>query len=90
MERPNPSPSPGPPPKPAPPPTGWPRTTQLGIGILALVMLGLWIWRASLGGTASRTTVDYSQMWSWVEAGKVKSVVIDGQTLTGTLAAPRP
>ncbi len=87
MENPPPSPSPGPPPKQAPPPTGWPRTTQLGIGILALVMLGLWIWRASLGGSESRTSVDYSQMWSWVEAGKVKSVVIDGQTLTGTLSA---
>ena len=32
--------------------------------------------------------MDYSTAYAWLQAGKVKSVVLKGQTVIGTLSAP--
>ncbi len=55
--------------------------------LLAWIPVVVAIWSTSQSKDA-KPAVDYSVFYSWIEAGKVTSVVIDGPTIEGALRAP--
>jgi cell division protease FtsH len=55
--------------------------------MMAALLLAAWVWRSSVGSPAL-PAVDYSVFYAWIEAGKVKSVVLQGSRLEGTLESP--
>ena len=55
--------------------------------ILPLMLLGMWLWKSYSEGTA-QPPVAYSQLYQWIEQGKVESVVLDGELVSATLKAP--
>jgi cell division protease FtsH len=55
--------------------------------ILPLVLLAMWLWKSSAEG-AGQPAVPYSQLYQWIEQGKVESVVFDGEVLGATLSKP--
>jgi cell division protease FtsH len=56
-------------------------------GLIALLLTGLWLWRAS-AASVSRPTVDYSTFYGWLEAGKLVAVALSTPTLDGELRSP--
>jgi cell division protease FtsH len=70
----------------APPEPGTTRRTML---ILPLLLLGMWIWKSYTEGKA-QPPVAYSQLYQWIEQGKVESVVLDGEVIAATLKSPEP
>jgi cell division protease FtsH len=54
--------------------------------VVAMLGLSLWLWRA--GAATAQPTVDYSVFFHWLEAGRVKSVVLGERTLEGSLVSP--
>src|SRR5580698_3892078 len=67
-----------------PPAPGPSRRTML---ILPLMLLGMWLWKSYSEGTA-QPPVAYSQLYQWIEQGKVESVVLDGELVSATLKSP--
>ena len=57
--------------------------------ILPLILLGMWFWKTYAEGQA-QPPVAYSQLYQWVEQGKVESVVLDGEVVDATLKSPEP
>jgi cell division protease FtsH len=51
-------------------------------------MLALFYWWQSSAGEAQHPDVDYSTAYTWIQAGKVKSVDLRGDSLDGVLTAP--
>src|SRR5579863_7313882 len=66
------------------PPTGPSRRTML---ILPLLLVGMWLWK-SYSETTVQPPVAYSQLYQWIEQGKVESVVLDGELVSATLKSP--
>ncbi len=66
------------------PPPGPSRRTML---ILPLMLVGMWLWKSYSEGTA-QPPVAYSQLYQWIEQGKVESVVLDGELVSATLKSP--
>jgi len=56
------------------PPPGPSRRTML---ILPLMLVGMWLWKTYSEGSP-QPPVAYSQLYQWIEQGKVESVVLDG------------
>src|SRR5690348_16537040 len=75
------------PPKKSEPPPSSPRRTWLTWIVLAALLGAFYWWQAS-SSTAAQPEVDYSTVVQWARAGKVKSVVMRGDALTGELTAP--
>jgi cell division protease FtsH len=74
---------------PAPPP-GTPPTS--GISRRALILLGvmlaaMWFWKSRIEG-AENPPVAYSQLYTWIEQGKVQRVVFRGESVDATLKQP--
>ena len=55
--------------------------------ILPLMLMGMWLWKSYSEGTA-QPPVAYSQLYQWIEQGKVESVVLDGELVAATLKSP--
>lgn len=55
--------------------------------LLPLVLIAVWIWRTDTE-EAGEPPVAYSQLYQWIEQGKVESVVFDGEVLDATLSKP--
>jgi cell division protease FtsH len=52
------------------------------------VLLALFAWEAAAWKTTELHSVDYSQLYTWVDQGKVAHVTIEGHDVTGDLKAP--
>ncbi len=52
--------------------------------ILPLMLLGMWLWKTYSEGTP-QPPVAYSQLYQWIEQGKVESVVLDGEVVSARL-----
>ena len=55
--------------------------------ILPLLLVGMWLWK-SYSETTVQPPVAYSQLYQWIEQGKVESVVLDGELVSATLKSP--
>jgi cell division protease FtsH len=55
--------------------------------VLALMLGAMWFWKSTIEG-ASRPPVPYSQLFTWVQEGKIESVVLRGDTLDAKLKKP--
>ena len=51
------------------------------------MLLGMWLWKSYPEGSA-QPPVAYSQLYQWIEQGKVESVVLDGEVVAATLKTP--
>ncbi len=72
------------------PPTGvapTPGPSRRTMLILPLMLVGMWLWKSYSEGTA-QPPVAYSQLYQWIEQGKVESVVLDGELVSATLKSP--
>ena len=54
-----------------------PGASRRALLILPLMLLGMWLWKSYAEGPA-QPPVAYSQLYQWIEQGKVASVVLDG------------
>jgi cell division protease FtsH len=84
-----PSPSPSSPPTTPPPAPGSPEpsTSRRTLLLLALMIGAMWFWKSTMEGQ-EEAAVAYSQLFDWVREGKVKSIVLAGDTASATLAKP--
>ncbi len=57
---------------------------------LPLMLFGMWVWKQGTEGSAAQAPVAYSQLYQWIEQGKVAAVVLNGETLEATLKAAEP
>ncbi len=57
--------------------------------ILPLMLMGMWLWKSYSEG-AAQPAVAYSQLYQWIEQGKVESVVLDGEVVAATLKSAEP
>ena len=55
--------------------------------MLPLMLLAMWLWKTTSEG-AGQPSVPYSQLYQWIEQGKVESVVFDGEVLDASLSNP--
>jgi cell division protease FtsH len=62
-------------------------TSRRMLLMLPLMLLAMWLWKTNTEG-AGQPPVPYSQLYQWIEQGKVESVVFDGEVLDATLAKP--
>src|SRR4051812_30538998 len=72
------------------PPTGTappPGPSRRAMLILPLMLLGMWVWKSYTEGTP-QPPVAYSQLYQWIEQGKVESVVLDGEVVSASLKSP--
>jgi cell division protease FtsH len=56
------------------------------MGVLMAALLGMWAWQ-NRSARALGPTIGYSKFFSLAEQGKVKSVVVTGQTIEGELTS---
>ncbi|MES1210336.1 MAG: ATP-dependent metallopeptidase FtsH/Yme1/Tma family protein, partial [Pseudomonadota bacterium] len=76
--------APGPTPPAAPPP---PTASRRALVLLGLMLAAMWFWK-STNERADNPTVPYSQLYAWVQADKVQSVVFRGDAVDATLKNP--
>src|SRR5688572_1178245 len=57
-------------------------------GSLALLFMGLWLWR-SVASETTHAAVDYSEFYHWLESDQIASVTLEGQGLEGELKKPK-
>jgi cell division protease FtsH len=62
------------------------RPSWLMMGALLLALLGMWAWQTR-NARSQAPLIGYSNFFTLVEQGKVKSVVITGQTIEGELTS---
>ena len=55
--------------------------------ILPLMLVGMWLWKTYSEGSP-QPPVAYSQLYQWIEQGKVESVVLDGEVVSASLKTP--
>ena len=65
-----------------PPPES--RISGRMLAMLGVMFAAMWFWKVNAEST-SETPVAYSIFYNWVTAGKIDSVVLDGEGLTGKL-----
>src|SRR5689334_2447394 len=75
----------GPPGAPAPPPALGPSRRMFFL--LAVMLAAMWLWKSNMEG-AAQPPVAYSQLVTWIEQGKVESVVLKGKVADATLKGP--
>jgi len=63
-----------------------PHRAPWGWIVLAVVIALFWFWQRS--DQPARSDVDYSTVVTWIQAGKVKEVVLDEKSIAGLLKAP--
>jgi cell division protease FtsH len=75
--------------RPAPPPGSPPEpgASRRMLLLLPLMLVAMWFWKANNEG-AAQPAVAYSQLYTWIEQGKVESVVLNGEVLDATLKRP--
>src|SRR5438552_3543662 len=81
---------------PVAPPDGPPRgkkppkaSPPWGSALVALLVLAaLFAWEAAAWKGAALPSVDYSQLYAWVDQGKVAKVTIEGSVVSGDLKGP--
>ncbi|HEY6477559.1 MAG TPA: ATP-dependent zinc metalloprotease FtsH [Polyangia bacterium] len=66
-----------------------PGASRRAILILPLLLMGMWLWKTYAEGPA-QPAVAYSQLYQWIDQGKVESVVLDGEVVAATLKSPEP
>jgi len=66
------------------PPSG---TSRQMLILLALMLGAMWFWKTS-SEEAAQPAIPYSQLYKWIDEGKVASVVIDGEVIDATLKSP--
>jgi len=64
-----------------------PRMSRQMWALLAMMLVAMWFWKNS-SEEASQPSIPYSQLYKWVEEGKVASVVFDGEVVDASLKAP--
>ena len=69
---------------PTTPPSG---TSRQGLILLALMLGAMWFWKAN-SEEAAQPAIPYSQLYKWIDEGKVASVVIDGEVVDASLKSP--
>jgi cell division protease FtsH len=57
------------------------------LALLAMMLVAMWFWKSS-SEEASLPSIAYSQLYKWVEEGKVASVVLDGEVVDASLKVP--
>jgi cell division protease FtsH len=82
---PNTSRGPGQPPPGVPPAPGASRRMLL---LLALMLGAMWFWKSSIE-RAQNPPIPYSQLYTWVQEGKVQAVVFRGEAVDATLKSPQ-
>ena len=55
--------------------------------LLALMLGAMWFWKTT-SEEAAQPAIPYSQLYKWIDEGKVASVVIDGEVVDATLKSP--
>jgi len=55
--------------------------------LLAMMLVAMWFWK-SRSEEASQPSIAYSQLYKWVEEGKVASVILDGEVVDASLKVP--
>jgi cell division protease FtsH len=55
--------------------------------LLAIMLTGMWFWKSSIE-RAEHPPLAYSQLYTWIEQGKVESVVLRGDSVDATLKKP--
>jgi cell division protease FtsH len=66
-----------------------PRLSRRMALLLPLMLLAMWFWKSYTEGTA-QPPIAYSQLYQWIEQGKVESVVLDGEVADATLKSAEP
>src|SRR5579863_1373503 len=66
-----------------------PGASRRAMLVLPLLLMGMWLWKSYAEGPA-QPPVAYSQLYQWIEQGKVESVVLDGEVVAATLKNPEP
>jgi len=79
-----PRPAGGPPP---PAPDQEPSASRRMLLLLLLMLAAMWFWKTALEGN-QQTPIPYSQLFQWIQEGKVESVVIAGDVIDATLKQP--
>src|SRR3954447_607924 len=67
-----------------PPPSG---TSRQMLILLALMLGAMWFWKTT-SEEAAQPAIPYSQLYKWIDEGKVASVMIDGEVVDATLKSP--
>jgi cell division protease FtsH len=67
------------------PPEPW--TSRRMLLLLPLMLTAMWVWKTSTEDSA-QPPIAYSELYHWVEQGKVESVILDGEIAEATLKAP--
>jgi cell division protease FtsH len=73
------------PPRAAPPEA--PRPPWLAVALSTVVMVLFLVYQARVTRGGDVGAVDYTQLYAWVQAGKVQKVTIEGREVTGSLKA---
>jgi cell division protease FtsH len=64
-----------------------PRLSRRMVLLLPLMLMAMWFWKSYSEG-AVQPPIPYSQLYQWVEQGKVESIVLDGESVDATLKSP--
>src|SRR5580692_11073055 len=72
---------------PQPPGSPDPRLSRRMVLMLPLMLMAMWLWKSYTEG-AAQPPIAYSQLYQWIEQGKVESVVLDGELVSATLKSP--
>src|SRR5690349_176450 len=67
-------------------PAGDPRNTKRMLIVLVAMFASMWLWKTQME-KAPEPPVPYSNLYAWVEQGKVASVMLTGDVATGQLKA---
>ncbi|MEO8214762.1 MAG: ATP-dependent zinc metalloprotease FtsH, partial [Myxococcales bacterium] len=57
--------------------------------LLPLMLVAMWFWKAYTEGN-TQPPIAYSQLYQWIQQGKVEWVVLDGETIDARMKSPEP
>src|SRR5215475_3528597 len=70
---------------PQPTPTSQqPNPSRRMLILLAVMLAAMWFWKSTIEGQAA-PAIPYSQLYSWLQQGKVESVTLKGDVAEATL-----
>jgi cell division protease FtsH len=64
-----------------------PGTSRRMLFLLAVMLSAMWLWKANSEGAAP-PPIPYSQLFEWIEQGKVLAVTLDGEVVEAILKGP--